>query len=246
MNMNQIENARQLLPWYITGMLSSSEVSFVKKAIAVCPSLQEDYEEQKALSQMIKQDPQVMDISVISTQEQRLDNLMKRIRIDKSQQDAVVTDDRPSFISNIMATIKQKFANMADFSTNRWAFTVIASVVIIQVALLGFFLSGQQNQASNVIYQSMSDETPEQAPEQKDDAPLPSNDTSIIIQFDTKATQEEISAVLKTIDGNIVEHPESSYYYQLAFNKPMTSEQIKALLLKIQENELIQFVGRGS
>ncbi len=238
MNMNQIERARQLLPWYVTGKLSSAEVSFVKEVMTVCPTLYEEYKVQQQLSQMIKHDPHIVNTSVISTQEQRLDTLMQRIHADQQQQSVIATNgDQPFFIQTL-ANIKQAFVNIFVVPTNKWVFTAIASVAvfaIVQATLFDFFLKSETQVGDKESdYVSMSANTP-----------IISSGERIIIQFDQQATQEAIALFLQTIDGTIIEHPDGSYTYRLALNKKITVEQIEALLIKIKADKLIQFAGRS-
>jgi hypothetical protein len=237
--MNQIENARQLLPWYVTGKLSSAEVSFVKEAITACPSLYEEYKVQQQLSQMIKQDPQIINMSVISTQKQRLDTLMQRIHADQQQQSVMTTNGEQPFFIQTLASIKQALISVVNVSANKWVFTAVAGVAVfavLQAIFFDFLLKGEV-QVSNdeTHYVSMSADTP-----------IPSSGERIIIQFDQQATQEEIDLFLQTIDGTIIEHPEGSYSYQLLLNKKMTVEQIDNVLIKIEADRLIEFAGRSS
>jgi len=239
MNMNQIESARQLLPWYVTGKLSSAEVSFVKEAITACPSLYAEYKVQQQLSQMIKQDPQIIKMSVISTQEQRLDTLMQRIHADQQQPTVTATSGEQPFFIQTLASLKQALVNTFAVSANKWVFTAVASVAVLAVAqatLFDFFLKGEAqvgNETSH--YVSMSADTP-----------IISTGERIILQFDQQATEEEITLFLQAIDATLIEHPEGSSFYQLSLSKKMTVKQIDTLLIKIKADKLIQFAGRSS
>ena len=241
MNMNQIESARQLLPWYVTGKLSSAELSFVKEALTEYPSLYEEYKVQQQLSQMIKQDRQIINTSIISTQEQRLDRLMQRIHADQKQQNIITTTDgtQPFFIQTL-ANIKQALIGLLDLSANKWVFTAVASVAVfavMQMTLFDFFLKGEvQVSDKGGGYTLMSEDKP----------PIISSGERIIIQFDQQATPEEISLFLQTIDGTLIEHLDGSYTYRLSLNKKMTVEQIEALLVKINAEKQILFAGKSS
>lgn len=239
MNMNQIESARQLLPWYVTGKLSSAEVRFVKEAITECPSLYKEYKVQQQLSQMVKHDPKVINTSVLSTQEQRLDTLMQRIHADQQQQAVTTTTDgaQPFFIQ-ALASIKQALLNMLDISANKWVFTAVASVTVfavMQTTLFDFLKGEMQVGNKEISYISMSE-----------NPPIVSSGERIVIQFDQQATEEAVALFLQTIDGTIIEHPDGSYTYRFILNKKMTVEQIEALLLKIKADKLIRFAGRSS
>lgn len=238
--MKQIEKARQLLPWYITGRLSSSEVKLVKEAISSCPSLCVDYEEQQKLSQILKEKPQLMDVSVISTQEQRMDALMQRIHAEKQDQDSIAKamPSLPFFyqaFEGFKEWSKQIMTNIFVFPTNRWAFSAVASVVLIQVTMLSFLLNKQENKVNQVNdYEVMSD-----------DILVKSNKNRIIVSFDQKATAADKLDILQAIDKHIVEHSSDSTFYTLIFSEDMTTDQLDALLVKMKHNKLIQFVGKG-
>ena len=240
MNMNQIESARQLLPWYVTGKLSSAELSFVKEALTEYPSLYEEYKVQQQLSQMIKQDRQIINTSIISTQEQRLDGLMQRIHADQQQQTVIATTDgvQPFFIQTL-ANIKQALINLLDIPANKWVFTAVASVAVfavMQTTLFDFFLKGEVQVSERGGYTLMGEEK----------APIISSGERIIIRFDQQATEEEITLFLQTIDGTLIEHPDGSDDYRLILNKEMTVEQIEALLIKINAEKRILFAGKSS
>lgn len=236
--MKQIERVRQLLPWYITGKLSSTEVTLVKEAIASCPSLYKEYKVQWKLSQLIKEDPKVVNMSVMSTQEERLDVLMQRICIHSDQQQTVMTENNsPSFFMKILVSSQQVLMNVMRLLTNnKWTFTAVVMVVAIQVALFGFLLTNHKPQAGGAENSYISASV---------DTAIVSSGERIIIQFDVTATQDDINRFLQTIDAKTIEHPDGSYSYQLALNKDMSVKQIEILLVKIRENKLIRFADKG-
>jgi hypothetical protein len=170
--MKQIEKARQLLPWYITGKLSSFEMKRVKEAINSCSFLYEEYQVQKTLSQMVKKNPQLMNVSAISTEDQRIDALMQRIRTEKP---IIATLSTGSFFSQIFEYVKRIVIGAFVFPASRWVFAVVASIVLIQVVMLNF---GSKNTFSD--YTVMSE-----------DAPIEVNNNSIIIYFDSKASPKQ-------------------------------------------------------
>jgi hypothetical protein len=50
---------------------------------------------------------------------------------------------------------------------------------------------------------------------------------------------------LKALDGRVMEHSAGSSSYQFVFSKKVSVAEIDAVLIKMESNKLIQFVGRG-
>lgn len=239
MNMKQIEKARQLLPWYITGKLSPLDVTLVEDAMTLDASLREEYETQQKLSQMIKKDPQLMEISVISTQEQRMDALMDRIRAEKPV--VAPPPKSSSFFTQKLDSFKQllmEFSKFSGFSFNkRLVFATVASIVFIQVAVFSFFLNQQSGDPSSNEYKLMHEASSE--------SPPVAGTHRILVIFSPTATEQERQQVLQAIDGRAVKYEGGRDAYELVFSQQTAEEQIEALILKMNDNKIVEFVGRS-
>jgi len=227
--MNEFERAQELIPWLVTDRLSSADESFVRKVMSSNTALQKEYKEQKVLSSMVKSDPSVMDIAVITTQEQRLHDLMGRIQADQRNNTPHV-----SLLHKGFAYIKKSVRALFVPSSNGWVFTAIASVVMVQLVILVLVLDGQEKDSMGATYISAS----------KDDV-MPVK-RSIVLQFSKDATEADINQLLKKIggkvDGNISDGPN----YHISFAGTMTENDIDNLLFKLEnDKKLIDFVGKG-
>ena len=231
MGMNDLERAQALLPWLITNRLSSADESFVRKVMGANPALQKDHEEQKELSKRVKQDPSVMDITVIMTQEKRLHDLMERIRVDQC-------NNRPyiSLLQKASLHIKNSIKSQFSPSSNAWVFVAVASVVVVQLAILVLVLNGQENSSVSTTYISAT----------KNDNAARSARESIILQVSEKATEADIKRLLKKIGGEVAYHPSGSSYYQIFLVDTVQEKDIDSLLFSLENNnQLIEFAGRG-
>ena len=77
--MTKIEEARLLLPWYVTQRLDELEHKLVEEALVISPLLRREVDEQRQISKLIANDESVLEISAVNTAEHRLDDLFERI-----------------------------------------------------------------------------------------------------------------------------------------------------------------------
>lgn len=78
-NEAQLEEARLLLPWYLTGQLSAVERELVDKALSQYPYLQDELHHEEQIKKLVCQDAQLLALSALDTTPQRLENLLRRI-----------------------------------------------------------------------------------------------------------------------------------------------------------------------
>ena len=76
---DHIEEARLLLPWYITGKLTEPERKLVEQMLAQHPHLKEEYQRELNMVGMIRANNELLKLSAMDTTQYRLDKLMKRI-----------------------------------------------------------------------------------------------------------------------------------------------------------------------
>ena len=134
-----IEEARLLLPWYITGKLSEAEKALVEAALKQYPVLQEEYTQELKLVETIRLNADLLKLTAMDTTQQRLDKLLKRIEREEmpvsvepvmpAKSNAVV---KPR--ANLWQTVQQIFTDWFG-SNSLWkpANAIFASLLTVQV-----------------------------------------------------------------------------------------------------------------
>ena len=153
-----LEEARLLLPWYLTGQLSAVERELVENALSQYPSLQDELWQEEQIKKLVCQDAQLLELSALDTTPQRLDNLLRRIGRESEQQDT------HSVNSHLARPVIVTAATVPSPSQSRWkiwlhnlfntewltpANAVLAGLLVCQVGVGVFYLAyTQQGQGS--------------------------------------------------------------------------------------------------
>ncbi len=247
----QYEEASLLLPWYITDKLSQTESEKVDAVLKVSLELQSDLVRQLEISEMIKEDPDVLDLTAISSQERRLDSLIERI------------DNSPSVIStsdskSLLQKLSEKFhlsrpslsarassVRMSNTSTSkrpwlanhRWQ-VVFSLFVVAQVAVLAIVMNKSDNSLmTGTEYELAGVES----------AYVSSDQAILTFQFENHADKEVIEKLFEKIGAEIVEHSEGSVNYKVFLKGDRSEQEIESLIRDLEkQSDLILLVGRGA
>ena len=241
MSIYQYEHASLLLPWYITGQLSVSEREEVESILDQSPALQRELEQQKNIARMVNDDPNVLDIVAIRTQEQRLGNLLERIDASQSKQVKPSTQPMLGWVHWPMRIITRYWSRLDGLLQSlspHWTRIAFSLFVVTQVAILAAVLKEDDSASSStsVEYKSASDS--------KYHASL---DKSVLIfQFARGVKQTDIDKLFEEIDAEIVGHPEGSESYTVALSGSRNNQQIDDLIQRLEKDrKMILLVGRG-
>ena len=96
-----IEEARLLLPWYLTNTLSDEEQDLVNKALEASSELRKEFVREEKMMRLVQENTSLLELSALDTTEQRLENTLSRIEREE-QQATAVADDLPA----VQATTK--------------------------------------------------------------------------------------------------------------------------------------------
>lgn len=231
MNMTSAEKAQMLLPWYVNGSISYDDEKLVESELAKSAALRKEYESQRSIAKRVKQDKDLLEISVISTQEQRLTKLMGRIHSESLSEENVREN------TLFLAGIKKVFSNLASVPSRPWAYPAFAFLILLQLGVLVYVLQPDilsLNNSSSVFEQASTDQG------------VPSQKFEVIIEFTPQAKRAEIDDLLTGLNAEILYHPEGSYSYRILLNNVQDDVHLNQVLTNLQNrSQLVLFAERG-
>lgn len=77
-----LEEARLLLPWYLTNKLTKVEQSLVNQALESFPELRHEFLQEEKMMHLVRTNTSLLELSALDTTEQRLAKMMSRIERD--------------------------------------------------------------------------------------------------------------------------------------------------------------------
>lgn len=225
------DQALLLLPWYVTGKLTPEETTLVEEVLKSSPKLTKELEEQKSVSRMINQDPEVLDLAVITTQEQRLNSLLERIDQDQK--------DNESSTSLVLGKLRGWFSDVFTFRASNWGYALGAVFIFLQVAILVAVM--QDNQGSKYVEFGLNEGS-----DGKSMAYNQGTDAILTFEFTPQASGEQIQKLFEDIGVKDFHNPPGSSNYEAVLEGDWTDVQIDALIVKLsKKSELVLMVSRG-
>ena len=136
-----LEEARLLLPWYLTNTLSKAEQSQVSRALEMFPELRTELQQEEKMMRLVQENTSLLELSALDTTEQRLNKMLTRIQRGEqaTQVDTVVTRVEPP------VSQPKKGAGWLDFLWKKRLFDLdwltpanaaFAGMLVVQGALL--------------------------------------------------------------------------------------------------------------
>ncbi len=230
-NKQKIRHASLLLPWYVTHKLSRRDKKTVEDALNISPELQQELKQQKQLARLIREEPDVLDIMAITTQEQRLNSLLERI----NQQDSA--RKKPYlFISHTLNALKNNLASLFNFSNMGWPHVTFALLFIVsQIAILTMVYYKVPAETSSGKYELVTDTSYE-----------PSDKTILMLHFTPQAQQKEINQLFAELGVEKIEHPEGSSHYKVTLSRSLHEKEVDHLINQLEKKtDFIQLIGKG-
>lgn len=223
-----LEEARRLLPWYLTDKLSKAEQGLVNQALESFPELQLELAQEEKMMRVVRTNTSLLELSALDTTEQRLNKLLARI--DREEEKL----EEPELIEPIYSApampavtatetaksntpIKAK-KNWLEFLWREPLFNlnwltpanaVFASLLIAQVALLAY--SASKPDAENKFsVASVESKTPQ--PVNTDGNTEVSR---FLVQFANDAKHQEICDFLNQWHAHIVAGPNAQSIFTI-------------------------------
>lgn len=232
-----VEEARLLLPWYITGKLTEPERRLVEQMLAQHPELHEEYQRELRVVEMIRTNHSLLQLTAVDTTQQRLDKLMKRIG---REEQAKVAKSTPQ-----PAPVRRWWQWLQDLlPTTGWltpASVALAGLLLVQSSVLGWLL--YQYQGEGGIVNEMGYTTADVAPDKA--AP----GTVLLVSFKDNASISQLQAFLGKWNARIIDGPDpnNNNVFRIELRQiPESDLQRSDLILQEmqQDQALIVFIGR--
>lgn len=93
-----LEEARRLLPWYLTEKLSKAEQGLVNQALELYPELQHELIQEEKMMRLVCTNTSLLELSALDTTEQRLNKLLARI---DREEDKPEEASLPSYVESV-------------------------------------------------------------------------------------------------------------------------------------------------
>lgn len=243
-----VEEARLLLPWYITGKLNEPERTLVEDMLQQHPALKEDYLRELRMVDLIRANASLLELTTVDSTQQRLDKLMKRIQREENASPHVASpplphapETRPHNTSikpgGFMETLR-KFIPTFEWLTPTNA--VFASLLLIQAGLVGWFAHSSMGKQQEGIYLSASDVSNEVA--------VPAvKGMVLLVDFNEQASIGQVRDFLNKWNARIMDGPDANNLFKLEIrNVAPTDPRADAVLQQMQQDPaLVLFAGRG-
>ncbi len=233
------EAARLLLPWYITGKLSEPEKQQVEDALASDPELQADYQRERRMVSMIRENTSLLELAAVDTTNQRLDKLLKRIEretpAESPAQPAKPGQRQPvSTRPPLLRRLREWF----DFSWLTPANAAFASLLAIQIGVAGWFTYLNATKPET-IYTSAS------VVEDTTAVGKPSGMT-LLIDFKDDAAARQIREFLLKWNAHIIDGPDANNLFRIEIrDAPAADKRSELILQKIKQDQSVSnFIGR--
>lgn len=250
-----LEEARRLLPWYLTDKLSKAEQRLVNQALEVYPELQLELAQEEKMMRIVRTNTSLLELSALDTTEQRLNKLLARIE----RADEKPEDTEPVPATTVAQTISESTSNTQPSpNTTRpkkswfeflwrqplfkldWltpANAVFASLVIAQIAVLAY----GQLKDTDTKFSVASVETISEPTNGKNEL------SRFLVQFADEAKHEEVCAFLNQWKAHIVSGPNAQSIFTIEI--PVASNTDKVALAEsimqqtAQQSSPVLFLG---
>ncbi|MGB5600109.1 MAG: hypothetical protein WBM66_15410 [Thiothrix litoralis] len=205
-----VEEARLLLPWYITEKLSAPERKLVEQMLAEHPELQEEYRRELNMVDMIRANTGLLQLSAMDTTNARLDKLMKRIeREEQTKASATpVTIPRQPEPKTAVRGIKSWLTDW--LPTFEWLTpgnAAFALLLLVQAGFLGWFANSMISPTSNVY--NVATVADDQA------ATSVAKGLVLLVDFNEEAQVRQVRDFLRQWDARILDGPDDNNLFKI-------------------------------
>lgn len=227
---NPLEEARLLMPWYVTGKLGADDNAFVETALAEYPDLELALQQEKELVGLVRENTQLLEIAALDSTQQRLDKMLSRIDRDEqathAKQTANVTQPKSKNAeSNWFASFFKK--PMLDMSWLTPANAVFASLLAVQVGVAAFFMQDK----NETIYESATVATS-------------ATDTAVnavhLVDFDREAKYGAVVDFLEQWNTRVISGPDANKMFVIEVTEADNEQMMQSI---DTQQTPVQFIG---
>lgn len=236
-----VEEARLLLPWYITGKLNESERNLVERMLEIHPELADEYRRELKLVDMIRANNSLLELSAVDTSQQRLEKLMKRIeREEQTDPSASLASPRPLAPKrHWLGEAKQWLRNLLPTWEGLTPVNaVFAVLLLIQAGFLGWFAHSVSSQPEGIYVSATVADNSGAVPVVKG--------MVLLVDFNGNARIQQVREFLLHWNARILDGPNDTGYFKIEMKDVLSSDpQASTILQQMQQdNAVIAFIGR--
>lgn len=234
-----VEEARLLLPWYITGKLSESERKLVEQMLAKHSMLQDEYQRELKMVDMIRANTGLLQLSAVDTTHNRLDKLMKRIGQEeqaKTQSVAPPHTKRSVWSWDIVSFLRNLLPNITWLTP---ANAVFATLLLVQAGFLGWFIQSNAPQPRSLYTTATVAED--------QNAISVTKGLVLLVDFHAEAQVQQVRDFLHQWNARIVDGPDDNNLFKIEVKgiQPSDQQQSNLILQQMQQNQtVVAFIGQ--
>lgn len=238
-----VNEARLLLPWYITGKLTEPERKLVEEMLERHPDLQADYQREMKTVDLLRSNDSLLQLTAVDSTQQRLDKLMKRIQREASagstgQVPQTRQQEKKTAAGGSWAEFFRKLLPSMEWLTP--ANAVFASLLLIQAGFAGWFAhSFMSPNDQEMIYSTVT------ASDGGQKIPVV-NGMVLLVDFNENAQMWQVRDFLNKWNARLLDGPDQSNLFKIEIkNVSPQDKRSDAVLLQMQQDQtVISFIGR--
>lgn len=239
-----VNEARLLIPWYITGKLSEPERKLVESMLEQHPDLKEDFLRELRTVELIRSNDSLLQLTAVDSTQQRLDKLLKRIH----REETVAVGATPPAMEPPPGKKTVAAPGWAAFFRGllppmEWltpANAVLASLLLLQAGFAGWFAhsslteNAQKNDYIVAGYIDGSNTVPVV------------NGMVLLVEFNENTPIRQVREFLNKWNARMLDGPDANNLFKIEIKDVSASDQRSdAVLLQMQQDtSVISFVGR--
>lgn len=212
---NLIDEARLLMPWYLTNKLSEQEQALVNKALESSAELRKEFLNEEKMMRLVKENSSLLELSALDTTDQRLANTLLRIEQEEQRQDAGETPPHNNRQSSTTWLDKLFGKPLFDFNWLSPANAVFAGLLAVQIGVLGYFQLSGSSAEPQTLYSSAS---VAQIETNKSDK------ITFLMEFLDDAQHGEVCDFLNTWNARIVGGPDDMNLFSVEMDANFTND----------------------
>ncbi|UOG92717.1 MAG: hypothetical protein L3K52_03060 [Candidatus Thiothrix sulfatifontis] len=237
-----VEEARLLLPWYITGKLTETERKLVERMLETHPELADEYRSELKLVDMIRANTALLELSAVDTTQQRLEKLMKRIERDEQINAApspTAVHPRPPPRDRLREAKQWMRRLLPNWQGLTPANAVFALLLLIQAGFLGWFANASSSQPEGIyVSATVADDPAATVPVIKG--------MVLLVDFNGEARIQQVREFLSHWNARILDGPTETGYFKIEMKDVLSSDPQASVILQQmqQDNAVIAFIGQ--
>lgn len=231
-----VEEARLLLPWYITGKLNQSERNLVERMLEIHPELADEYRRELKLVDMIRANNSLLELSAVDSTQQRLEKLLKRIeREEQTDSSALPASPKRHWLGEAKQWLRNLLPTWEGLTPVNAVFAVL---LLIQAGFLGWFAHSSTLRSEGIYVSASVAGDPSAVPVVKG--------MVLLVDFNGDARMQQVREFLLHWNARILDGPNDTGYFKIEMKDVLPSDpQASTILQQMQhDNAVIAFIGR--